>query len=598
MKTLSFLIILFFLPSLASEESKYKPHYPIYTQEQLNEMINRYKSMNESDIEQSTNPINSSENERAITTKNASESEVHAAINPTNPLNFVLSPIMSGQEGFETPIYYSMDGGQTWNLSNFKPSPPFDFQAIVGGGDPVFVFDKNGTVYYSWINLAITQQGYIAGTYSAKSTDGGENWEFINALDEINFSTGEGIMLDKQWMACDLNTDESNPYSANIYISAVRQSSEGLNLGLYRYSQESQKFDFLRNINSVEKSYFQFATIDVDDDSKVHVTFFGANGQYGMTDQSLYHAVFSDGGETLVKETKITDVFVDKMQSETQGSTNGIDGLGRDYPSPYMSVGPNDLEGNVPVYLTWSSSGINEPSDDRSNVYFVRSLDGGLAWETPRDLNPESENQGIQEFYPAISVNDAGVIGISYYDRRLATDGTLETHYVLKLSFDNGESFGSPIFLSSTPSDFNQFSDKGGNIDFGIGEYNALILTDTEAIAFWGDGRKGNNDTDIYGAWVDLKPSSISPSKVNGLFTNFKINSISPNPSSDIIHFDLNNSNQDFTVEIITTTGTKLFSTKMSGISNEIDINSLSSGAYLLRVSHNGAYAIKQFIKE
>jgi Secretion system C-terminal sorting domain len=595
MKTLSFLILLIFLPSLAAEEIKYKPHYPIYTQEQLNEMMNRYKSMDESGINQSTNPLKFSENERAITTKNASESEVHAAINPTNPLNIVLSPIMSGQDGFETPIYYSMDGGQTWSLSNFKPSPPFDFLAIVGGGDPVFVFDKNGIVYYSWINVSVTQQGYIAGTYSAKSTDGGENWEFINALDEINFSTGEGVMLDKQWMACDLSADESNPYLGNIYVSAVRQDNEGQNLGLYRYSQATQKFDFVKRINSVSKSYFQFATLDVDDDSKIHVTFFGANGG-GLTEQAFYHAVFTDGGETLLNETKITDIFVDKLQSS--GSSNGIDGLGRDYPSPYMALGLSDSEENQPVYLTWSSSGIYGPSEDRSNVYFVRSLDGGLTWETPRDINPESEEQGIQEFYPAISVNDKGVIGISYYDRRLATDGTLETHYLLKLSFDNGESFGSPIFLSSTPSDFNQYSDKGNQVDFGIGEYNALILTDTEAVAFWGDGRKGNKDTDIYGAWVDLNPSSIFPSKVNGLFTNFKINSISPNPSSDIIHFDLNNSKQDFTVEIISTNGKKLFSTKMSGISNTLDISSLSSGAYLLRVSYDGSYAIKQFIKE
>jgi hypothetical protein len=50
------------------------------------------------------------------------ESELHAAMNPTDTNNIIVSPIIQDPSNFlspiDVPIYYTLDFGQTWNTSN------------------------------------------------------------------------------------------------------------------------------------------------------------------------------------------------------------------------------------------------------------------------------------------------------------------------------------------------------------------------------------------------------------------------------------------------------------------------------------------------
>jgi hypothetical protein len=87
------------------------------------------------------------------------ESEVHAAINPTDTTNIVVGPIhISPASGMILPIYYTTNFGASWTKSSYQ-AIPYEFGAqISGGGDPVFAFDADGKVYMSWIDRHIRQR--------------------------------------------------------------------------------------------------------------------------------------------------------------------------------------------------------------------------------------------------------------------------------------------------------------------------------------------------------------------------------------------------------------------------------------------------------
>ncbi len=65
---------------------------------------------------------------------------------------------------------------------------------------------------------------------------------------------------------------------------------------------------------------------------------------------------------------------------------------------------------------------------------------------------------------------------------------------------------------------------------------------------------------------------------------------IAPNPSSDIIQVSINNFNKalDFTYEILSLSGQTISSGSLSDINTVIDVQSINSGAYYIRVKGNG----------
>ena len=97
-------------------------------------------------------PNSSASSIDAPVSSNIPESEIHAAINPTDSNNLVVSA-MHVASGLVFPIYYTKDFGQTWKQSTFHPFPYDSRATIAGGGDPVLVYDANGKLYLSWVDL-------------------------------------------------------------------------------------------------------------------------------------------------------------------------------------------------------------------------------------------------------------------------------------------------------------------------------------------------------------------------------------------------------------------------------------------------------------
>jgi hypothetical protein len=91
------------------------------------------------------------------------------------------------------------------------------------------------------------------------------------------------------------------------------------------------------------------------------------------------------------------------------------------------------------VYIAWQDHQDNPFGDDL--IELSHSDDGGLTWSAPVKVNDTpSGTLTDQAFEPAVHVNSAGVVAVSYYDFRndVTADGQLTTDHWIAHSHDGG----------------------------------------------------------------------------------------------------------------------------------------------------------------
>lgn len=569
------------------------------------EIINKKLHIDEKDSHNNHPSLNSASKTSVSTEINvintaAVESEVHAAINPTDSNNIIISSIQNGTAGFSTPIYYTNDFGATWQQSTFVTEPknvPNPF--VAGGGDPVLIFDKNGTAYMTWINLYFDSNADLDtiswGLYWAFSTDGGATWQ-RGTREDIAFSTAnandfgstDGVVYDKQWFA----VDNSNSAFANtVYCTFFEVDVPSSNLFIGIRKKDPAQTDFTNtsvNVSGPSFTNMQFANLGVDHNGTVHVSFFGT--QDG-NNYALWHASSTDGAATFSTPTKITDVNIAGFTSSATSSTiTGVDD-DRFYPSPYMAVDQNN--GNI--YMTWTASGVSTQLSTGNDIYFTRSTDGGATWDTPKVVN-DNKDPNSDEFYSSIYVDATGDLSISWYDKT-GDANNINTEYYMAYSTDGGLNFNRAK-VTTTATDFGTV----GNINngFGIGEYTQIISSDGHLIPVWSDGRLNNGNLDIYVSFIP-KSNTIGIHETSTLNSRFNVSALYPNPVIDELKFDISvKQNTNIAIQVLNQNGQVVLdnieeslSAGTHTISTPVD---LASGNYFLSVTSKQGIAVKKFI--
>jgi len=83
------------------------------------------------------------------------EFEVHAIVNPNDPNNIIVGCMNFDFGNVNAPvtfrIYVTKDFGDTWVKSAFTGYDQGD--RVLGGGDPMFAFDNNGNLVFSWLHI-------------------------------------------------------------------------------------------------------------------------------------------------------------------------------------------------------------------------------------------------------------------------------------------------------------------------------------------------------------------------------------------------------------------------------------------------------------
>jgi hypothetical protein len=411
---------------------------------------------------------------------------------------------------------FSNDGGRTW-ATGFVPAVPgvgpFTF------GDGVVAVDRRGTFYYASLGETATGHGAVVVNVS---TDGGQTF-------------GPGVVAvvddgsDKNWIA--VGPDPNNPGRDNVYVTWTSFSSTGSAVGLAVSTDGAQTFQsriiFAPGPDpnpTHPQNFIQFTNPAVDrSNGRLYIPF----AQFSNVDTDFNRMLVSDDAGQTFNFTNFNipgapdPTLIPLVQPGTfedcgspgggfrlaivQGNDigGGRFGLPRFIQSSRLTVQPALTVENGNVFLAYNSSDspfFGDPSSG-SNIFLLRSTDGGQTWIGPQQINPSAAND-VRHVYPAIALEAAGnKVDISYYTQH--SDGTVDLDLVKtgqgsKFALGSatritGQSFdlapsNIPIPTGAQPFRTTNF-DRNIVACYNLGEYVGLFNNHGSVYAVWGDNR-------------------------------------------------------------------------------------------------------------
>jgi hypothetical protein len=139
--------------------------------------------------------------------------------------------------------------------------------------------------------------------------------------------------------------------------------------------------------------------------------------------------------------------------------------------------------GNLYVAMyTWSGTYLR--------VQVIRSTDGGNTWSKPVPVAPVSDTH--DQFFPSLSVNEAGLVGVSWLDRR-NDPADIDYQAFAAISTDGGVTFPNTQLTEK----FSNPNTNGGNN--WMGDYTGNTWTGDTFIAAWMDSSNGVDMQEVVG---------------------------------------------------------------------------------------------------
>jgi hypothetical protein len=382
--------------------------------------------------------------------------EVSIAINPVDPMNIAAGSNLDY-------YYYSTDGGNTWQQGRL--------QSTWGvWGDPCVIYDSKGNLYYGHLSRGIG--GYFLDRIIVqKSTDGGATW---------NSGAGVGYnppvrQQDKEWLAADL-TD--SPYHDNLYVAWTQFDSYGST-----DPKDSSRILFSRSTDgginwSVPQRVSDRAGDCLDSDSTVEgaVPAVGPNGEVYLSWSGPLGIVFDkslDGGETFGRDVLVT--------SQPGGWDFDVSGIYRANGMPITACDISNSSHRGTIYVCWSDQ---RNGADNTDIFLVRSLDGGASWSVPTRVNDDTT--ATQQFFVWMTIDQStGYLYFVFYDRR-GTVGDATDVYCGR-STDGGQTFANFKVSDSsfTPINGTFFGDYINIAAAGGRVYPIWMRLDTTRLSVW-----------------------------------------------------------------------------------------------------------------
>ena len=345
---------------------------------------------------------------------NNSPEEVSIAINPRHPNNLVAGANINN-------YYFSFDGGNTWTNKEIADSKNGVW------GDPVLIFDLNGSAYY--FHLSRPSQGeWIDRIVCAKSSDGGMTFDNPGTYMGLNPPKKQ----DKPWACVDYTESK---WKNNIYVSWTqfdaydsRDPKDKSNI-MFSYSSDAgTSWSNALRINSISGD-----CIDSSLSTEGAVPCNGPNGEIYVGWSFNNKLIFdrsTDGGLTWLDEDIIAGDQIGGWAYDIPGlyRCNGL-------PVTCCDISNSAYRGNIYINFTDIRNGAND-----ADVFIIRSSDGGFTWSDAIRVNDDPEKNGKQQFMSWMSVDPVtGSIYVLYYDRRDYND--FSTDVYLARSTDGGSSF-------------------------------------------------------------------------------------------------------------------------------------------------------------
>lgn len=513
------------------------------------------------------------------------EGEAQICINPNNDNQLVMSYMENTSTGsLLYPVYFSTNGGSSWTKSNFSAynllSTQFPGYFLVGGGDPVFAWDKSGNLYFSWIYLMLNSSfdTAVAAMHWAKSTDGGStftlqsgNNRFIgksyldpNSPDFDPLPGSEGF-YDRQWLAVDNSggTNNGRLYCSFIYFNAPSEPNSLTGSTIKILNSSGTAFG---NKIQAASGAIQFNNVRVDHSGVLHLT--GANVDFN----SVIYCKSTDGGTTFSAPITIAN------------GTNLFGSQGNGFIHDRENSAVNmEVDGAKNVHVVWSDFSVNP--DSNFNSFYSRLNQGGSSFTTPLDLRTIFPS-GQRILMPVVSTHGNRVTIGAYVVNAQTKTGD----YYIVNSDNNGMNWFSPVKISAAGTNFSSGNNAGG----WFGDYFNSVRTDTKVYNVWSDGR-GSGGPKMYVSTYSLWPNQVTD--LTPVNSSLQLDKLYPNPASDDLKLQIRaEKNMPVHVRILSLDGKTVINQIRKvdeGLSTiQIPIQTLPNASYVLHLETPDGFKI------
>jgi len=353
--------------------------------------------------------------------------ESFIAINPKNSKNLLAASCRIGRDGAGIAAYVSHDGGLSWSQAVLPPTA----QKVTQGWDVITYFDAPGNAY-----LGANDRD---GLWITRSSDGGRTWSAATLLAGVKG-------FDRQYMGF----DRTGKFAGRIYAGASGESVgiDGKEHSVLAISFSTdggaRTFSQPRLISSsARERIFDLVNMIVTPQGKLilpFVTYTEPETPYPSLwdptdwsktspeikwEQSLRLAISDDGGDSYSVSAPVLTLR-ESVDPNATFKLDKVQGVG----NSAIDLSSGLFRGRMYVVFV-------DNAGDRHNIRVIHSSDDGKTWSKPVTVNDNTTP--AEHANPTIAVNNRGVVGVTWNDRRNHKDECYDFYF--SASLDGGETF-------------------------------------------------------------------------------------------------------------------------------------------------------------
>jgi hypothetical protein len=396
--------------------------------------------------------------------------------------------VVAGWNDFETLLFFnsisnwavSHDRGNTWQDS--LSGLPTDATITQTFGDPALDVGSDGAFYYA----TLAEVSGNSGIAVYQSTDNGNTFSWWSAL----FTGDPADFLDKELIAVDR-------INGKVYVSFTYFDNASPFYAIWLWNVT----DGILTVVSSNDDGLQGSIPVVGPDGSLYVAYLSWDtfGDRFIKVKKSVNFGASFGSEVDVLGSPLIPGAV--FDASSFCLRDAIKGNIRfnEFPSLASDPGTGDL------YLVYNA---RDPITLNLEIYLTRSTDGGNSWSVPLIASDRKAGDFSDRFFPWVSVNAAGQVGIIYYDRSMTpqkiglnNDNWWFAAYLKRFKVSRGV-----LSAMGSAKKIGPESPVVVNNDYSaacyMAEYNSISVDrgspDNTFFLFWSDSRHGDPDIFFY----------------------------------------------------------------------------------------------------
>ena len=407
------------------------------------------------------------------------------AVNPKDPNNIIAADFVVNLRR-ETPVFYSLDGGKTWQWVNVPANqcmqtiPEGAINDFGSSGDPWVSFGKDGDAYFSigTSNRLFRPNGTVLRILGGavlifKSTDKGQSWNapVSLAFNPIQFPDKPAIF------ASPLITDLIHVvyHEIGLISTTYQRSVDGGNLWLSPIVLTYDDVDYPKVfIWGANVATLPDKTVIVSVRNSIFDTALDIGFGPGQNEAIYINRSFDNGasfGPTIVAIQSLTQTIAWDPVTEYIIHDTSI----------WHDIDVNKCNGYLYIIAQDSTFYTGPSLNDGfeflgAGTIIIMSKDGGVTWSKKIPINPTSTDK--QAYMATVTVLDNGIVCVPYYTDRNQNyegdDGTgpLNTDVFISL-FDKNLNFIGEKRVTENSFDMRKFNAEIfiGYPAFAVGDY-------------------------------------------------------------------------------------------------------------------------------